>query len=106
MDDPKIKGVDIEYHLAETGMHFTYDIAPAQSTINDQVQASLDRSAISDAVIMLAQALRPDEQYDPVDDPRPAAAVMRLADLLGNVRPRAAAEGIQLALASIIEREP
>jgi hypothetical protein len=105
MDDPKIKGVDIEYHLTEAGMHFSYDIAPAQSTINDQVQDSLDRSAISDAVQALADAMRPDEMYDPADDPRPAAAVMRLADLLSNIRPRVAAEGVQMALDSMIGRK-
>jgi hypothetical protein len=63
-----------------------------------QIQASLDRDAIRDAILELAASLLPNENYDPSDNPNIEAATLKLADLLGNVSNRDAALGIQQAL--------
>jgi hypothetical protein len=72
--------------------------------IDQQVQWSLDRDAIRNAVLQLVEAAIVDGQYDPVDDPRPMAAVLRLSALLGNVRAIDAATGIQQAITLIMAR--
>jgi hypothetical protein len=71
---------------------------------DDDIQHSFDREAVAVAVVKLAETCEPDEQYDPADDPRPQALVLALADLLGNVSSRDAAEGIQAALWEIYQR--
>jgi hypothetical protein len=68
------------------------------------LQQSFDRDAVAALVVSLAQTCEPDEQHDPADDPSPEALVLQLADLLGNVNSRAAAEGIQVALWEIYQR--
>ncbi|MBA3824718.1 MAG: hypothetical protein H0X24_12590 [Ktedonobacterales bacterium] len=63
-----------------------------------QVQRGLDRDAVAVAVVHLAETCEPDGQADPAEDGRPEALVLALADLLGNINSRDAAEGIQQAL--------
>ncbi len=72
------------------------------NNVDQSVQDSFDRDAIRDAVSKLAQTCEPDGQYDPAVDPRPGAAIIKLADLLGNVSAVNAAEGIQTALMMIM----
>jgi len=68
-------------------------------------EARLRDSFIADevhaAVLALAAALEPDEQYDPVDDPRQDAAVGRLASTLGSLP---AAQGVARALTELSVR--
>jgi len=73
-----------------------------KSELEKEVQSSFDRDAVCDAIMNLALTCEPDGMYDPVDDPRPEAAVLALADLLGNASTRDAAMGVQLALWKII----
>ncbi|HUY75537.1 MAG TPA: hypothetical protein VMV29_02125 [Ktedonobacterales bacterium] len=54
----------------------------SEDAILRRVQQSLTRDAIRDAVLAVAEALEPDGQYDPEDDPRPPQAVHQLAQLL------------------------
>ncbi len=65
--------------------------------MNVRIQRSFDRDAIRDAVVLLAQALT-DGHADPAENLEAEAATLQLADLLGNIGGRDAAEGIALAL--------
>lgn len=65
--------------------------------IDAKVQNSFDRDAVALAINTLSQTMA-DGHADPADNPEMEAAVVRLADLLGNVSALAAAEGVQLAL--------
>lgn len=68
--------------------------------LDARVQISFDREAVRDAILALAKDLL-DGHADPADNSDAEAAVLRLADLLGNVPALAAAEGVQLALLHI-----
>lgn len=65
--------------------------------IDAKVQRGFDRDGVALAVTTLSQTMT-DGHADPADNPEMEAAVVRLADLLGNVSALAAAEGVQLAL--------
>jgi hypothetical protein len=68
--------------------------------LDEQIQRSLNRDAVRDAVAALALALT-DGHADPAENLEAEAATLQLADLLGNVSHREAAEGIGLALMHI-----
>ena len=74
------------------------------SELTQEVQHSFDRDAVRDRVLDLASTCEPEDLYDPADNPRPEAAVLALMDLLGNVRAKDAAEGIQAALWDLYAR--
>ncbi|MBA3822580.1 MAG: hypothetical protein H0X24_01595 [Ktedonobacterales bacterium] len=72
--------------------------------VEHRVQRSFDRDAVAVMVVQLAETCEPDGQADPAEDGRPDAFVLALADLLGNVSSRDAAEGIQQALWEVYAR--
>ena len=75
------------------------------SDMNEAIQRSFDRDAIRDVIMRLAHAQTAGTS-DPVDDEESSAAVVALADLLGNVQSIDAAEGIASALLGLwYERE-
>ena len=74
------------------------------SELTQEIQQGFDRYAVRDRVLDLASTCEPEDPYDPADVPKPSAALLALADLLGNVRASAAAEGIQAALWDLYAR--
>ncbi len=68
------------------------------------MQPGLDRDAVREAVLQMAVTVEPDGISDPAYDERPGEAVLVLADLLGNVGHREAAEGMLQALRQLWQR--
>lgn len=82
-------------------LHADGERTPTEDAIMRRVQQSLTRDAIRDAVLAVAEALEPDGQYDPEDDPRPAHAIHQVAQFLEDPL---AAEGIAAALRTVWRR--
>ena len=74
------------------------------SDIERKIQRSFDRDAIRDAIVRLGETMDGTVNNDPADNPDAEAAVLVLADLIGNVDNRIAAEGVQSALSELLLR--
>jgi len=72
--------------------------------MDPEIQHAFDRNAVQRWVLAIADSCEAVDPFD--DDPTvpPSVAFSTLADLLGNVSGRAAAEGIQLALRDLHTR--
>jgi hypothetical protein len=70
-----------------------------QALIDYELSRSEYRDTVRDAVLALFQSLVPDEQYDPVEDPRQQEALQALGDVLHS---GFAAEGIAEAFTSLL----
>lgn len=68
-----------------------------QAAIDVSVQHSFDRDAVRDVIVALGHALT-DGHADPAENLEAEALTSKLADLLGNVSGRIAAEAVQVAL--------
>ena len=79
-------------------LHADREHTPPDDAIMRRVQQSLTRDAIRDTVLAVAEAMEPDGQYDPADDPRPTQAIHLLAQLLEEPL---VAEGIAAALRTL-----
>ena len=77
------------------------DAAEIESQLARRVVRSLDRDAISAAIVSVGLAVEPDGQYDPADDPRLEAAVRHLAQLIEDPL---LAEAVVLALPRLWRR--
>jgi hypothetical protein len=70
-----------------------------KALLDYEIQQSLYRDLVRDATLRLFLALRPDELYDPADDPRQEEAIRLLGGLLGS---QFAAEGIASAFTHLL----
>lgn len=67
-----------------------------------ELQQNYIQDAVREAVIWLAEAVGPDERYDPSDDPRSEDATLKLARVIGSLP---AAQGIAIALRELNARK-
>lgn len=91
-------GIERLERLAVQGNKSPAEVA-REALIAYEINQSLFRDTVRDAVLGLIRACTPDELYDPADDPRQEEAVKRLGELLGSYY---AAEGVQLAIVQTI----